>query len=53
MVSNTFNVSDLKPYYGNTHDEESRMTHSQGGEMIRGGLRTPPPQDHQVPQVDQ
>ena len=53
MVSNTFNISDLKPYNGEISNEESRTTHSQGrGEMIRGGLRTPPHQDHQAHQVD-
>ncbi|KAK1601931.1 hypothetical protein QYE76_027036 [Lolium multiflorum] len=53
LVSNTFNVSDLSPYHGDEEEQESRTTLSQGGEMMRGGLRTPPHQDQQVPQVDQ
>ncbi|KAK1602077.1 hypothetical protein QYE76_017120 [Lolium multiflorum] len=52
LVSNTFNVSDLSPYHGDEEEQESRTTLSQGGEMMRGGLRTPPHQDQQVPQVD-
>ena len=48
LVSNTFNVSDLSPYHGDEDNIESRKTLSQGGEMIRGGLRTPPPQDRQA-----
>jgi hypothetical protein len=48
LVSNTFNVSDLSPYHGDEENIESRTTLSQGGEMIRGGLRTPPPQDRQA-----
>jgi hypothetical protein len=48
LVSNTFNVSDLSPYHGDEETLESRTTLSQGGEMIRGGLRTPPPQDRQA-----
>ena len=54
LVSNTFNVADLSPYHG-AHEEEAlelRTTLSEGGELIRGGLRTPPPPWHQVPQVD-
>ncbi|KAK1596217.1 hypothetical protein QYE76_018556 [Lolium multiflorum] len=50
LVSNTFNVSDLSPYHGDEEEQESRTTLSQGGEMMRGGLRTPPHQDQQVPQ---
>ncbi|KAK1602062.1 hypothetical protein QYE76_017105, partial [Lolium multiflorum] len=53
LVSNTFNVSDLSPYHGDEEEQESRTTLSQGGEMMRGGLRTPPHQDQQVPQADQ
>ncbi|KAK1579643.1 hypothetical protein QYE76_016621 [Lolium multiflorum] len=53
LVSNTFNISDLSPYHGDEEEQESRTTLSQGGEMMRGGLRTPPHQDRQVPQVDQ
>jgi hypothetical protein len=52
LVSNTFNVSDLSPYHEDEEEQESRTTLSQGGEMMRGGLRTPPHQDQQVPQVD-
>jgi hypothetical protein len=37
LMSNTFNIKDLSPFHG---------------EMIRGGLRTPPPQDRQVPHKD-
>ncbi|KAK1595408.1 hypothetical protein QYE76_018523 [Lolium multiflorum] len=48
LVSNTFNVSDLSPYHGDEENIESRTTLSQGGEMIRGGLWTPPPQDRQA-----
>ncbi|KAK1602191.1 hypothetical protein QYE76_018175 [Lolium multiflorum] len=48
LVSNTFNVSDLSPYHGDEENLESRTTLSQGGEMIRGGLWTPPPQDRQA-----
>ena len=52
-VSNSFNVSDLSPYYGDDDEmEESRTTLSQGGEMIRPVLRTMPPLHHQVPRVD-
>ncbi|KAK1585100.1 hypothetical protein QYE76_018363, partial [Lolium multiflorum] len=53
LVSNTFNISDLSPYHGDEEEQESRTTLSQGGEMMRGGLWTPPHQDQQVPQVDQ
>ncbi|KAK1681417.1 hypothetical protein QYE76_042265 [Lolium multiflorum] len=53
LVSNTFNISDLSPYHGDEEEQESRTTLSQGGEMMRGGLRTPPHQDQQVPQADQ
>ncbi|KAK1561298.1 hypothetical protein QYE76_037242 [Lolium multiflorum] len=49
LVSNTFNVSDLSPYPGDEEEQESRTTLSQGGEMMRGGLRSPPHQDQQVP----
>ena len=53
VVSNSFNVSDLSPYYGEDDEmEESRTTLSQGGEMIRPVLRAMPPLHHQVPQVD-
>jgi hypothetical protein len=52
LVSNTFNIKDLSPFHGEMVNEESRSTLSQGGEMIRGGLWTPPPQDHQVPRKD-
>ena len=52
-VSNSFNVSDLSPYYGeNDEMDESRTTLSQGGEMIQPVLWTMPPLHHQVPQVD-
>ena len=54
-VSNSFNVSDLSPYYGEDDEmEEPRTTLSQGGgEMIRPVLWTMPPLHHQVPRVDQ
>ena len=52
-VSNSFNVSDLSPYYGDDDEmDESRTTLSQGGEMIRPVLWTMPPRHPQVPQVD-
>ncbi|KAK1595931.1 hypothetical protein QYE76_007781 [Lolium multiflorum] len=46
LVSNTFNVSDLSPYHGDEEEQESRTTLSQGGEMMRGGLRYVEHQDH-------
>jgi hypothetical protein len=52
LVSNTFNIKDLSPFHGEMVNEESRSTLFQEGEMIRGGLRTPPPQDRQVPRED-
>ena len=54
-MSNSFNMSDLSPYYGEDDEmDESRMTLSQGGgEMIRPDPRTRPPRQHQVPRVDQ
>ena len=53
LVRNTFNVSDLKPYHGETINDESRTTHFQGGEMMQPNLRLHLHQDHQVPQADQ
>ncbi|KAK1601992.1 hypothetical protein QYE76_027097 [Lolium multiflorum] len=34
LVSNTFNISDLSPHYGDEEEQESRTTLSQGGEMM-------------------
>jgi hypothetical protein len=49
LASNTFSISDLSPYHGDEEEIESMTTLSEGGgEMIRGGLRTPPPQDRQA-----
>ena len=31
LVSNTFNVSDLSPYYGDEENQETRTSHFQGG----------------------
>jgi hypothetical protein len=52
LVSNTFIIKDLSPFHGEMVNEELRSTLSQEGEMIRGGLWTPPPQDRQVPRKD-
>ncbi|KAK1627943.1 hypothetical protein QYE76_002258 [Lolium multiflorum] len=48
LVSNTFNVADLSPYHEDEEAQESRTTLSQG-EMMRGGLRSPPHQDNKSP----
>ena len=56
LVSPTFNVKDLSPYHGEDEVEkveESRMTLSQGGELMQPVLRTHLHLQHLVPQVDQ
>jgi hypothetical protein len=52
LVSNTFKIKDVSPFHGEMVNEESRSTLFQGGEMIRGGLRTPLPRDRQAPRKD-